>query len=639
MTAAILRSTAIAAILAVFADQTTAAAVALKCRSCPSRFAWENDQLTDAAIANSDASLFGFGSDVRAADLNVRADTPDLPACKAFPGDASWPSQSDWNLFNTTLDGALIQTVPLAASCYNNWPQHDAAACQDVISHWNDPHFHVNDPTSAMFPLYQGRTCMPTDDPSSSNCTLGGYAAYSVAVTKVSQIQLALNFARNTNVRLVVKNTGHDFGDKSIGAGALSVWTHNLKDIEFLADYKCKGFNGPAFRLGSGVETEDLYRAAEQNNVTVVGGECRTVGIAGGYIAGGGHSPLSSLVGMGADQVLSMEVVLPNGKFVTANKDSNPDLYWALRGGGGSTYGVVTSVTVRAYPQIPVTTMTFMFTTGADVTADTFFAGLGAYMSHFDAFTAAGAYGYFLVVGTGPGEFLFNMMPMWGNNMTKPQFVSLVTPFLDDLAGLGISLTPVITEYPSMYSAYTGTFPPENVGPTDSHAASRLFPKENFESAKRDETLSAVRHAIEGGGVLIGYNIRSAPNPSVDQANSVNPAWRKATGFFILAATWAPDATDDKIQQASETLTNDWMAKWRAVSPGAGSYMSEGDINEPDFQQSFYGEYYPRLYAMKQQYDPTGLFYAPTAVGSEDWYVTDQVPWIPTQNGRLCRKA
>ena len=250
--------------------------------------------------------------------------------------------------------------MPLAAPCYTNTGVYSASACKTVRESWSDPHFHVNDPTSAMFPLYQGRTCMPTetdggDDPSSSsaaaNCTLGGYATYSVAVTKVSHIQLALNFARNLNLRLVVRNTGHDFADKSVGAGALSVWTHRLKDIEFIERYNsCRGgggggkgggtrtggYSGPAFRLGAGVETEEVYRAAEANNVTVVGGECRTVGIAGGYIAGGGHSPMSSIAGMGADQVLEMDVVLPSGRFVTVNEGSYPDLFWALRGGGGS---------------------------------------------------------------------------------------------------------------------------------------------------------------------------------------------------------------------------------------------------------------------------------------------------------------
>lgn len=266
MVATSLRSAALAALLAVSADQTTAAATGSK---CPSRFPWETAQLTDSAIAN-DAALFGFG----ASDSDTTSKKP-TPKCKTFPGDASWPSLRVWDRFNATLGGALIKTVPLAAPCYRNWPQHDAAACQHVKDNWNDPHFHVNDPTSAMFPLYQGRTCMPTDDPDASNCTLGGYAAYSVAVTKVSQIQLALNFARNANLRLAVKNTGHDFADKSIGAGALSVWTHKLDDIQFVKDYDCRGYKGPAFKLGSGVVTERVYQAAEENGVTVVGGECR----------------------------------------------------------------------------------------------------------------------------------------------------------------------------------------------------------------------------------------------------------------------------------------------------------------------------------------------------------------------------
>ncbi|KAK4160453.1 bifunctional solanapyrone synthase [Cladorrhinum sp. PSN259] len=609
------------------------------------RFTYEStaNQLTDSSLADlkasnpgSDASFLNFDSE--AAQLSRRG-LP-LPTCKTFPGDPLWPSTPIWSLFNLTLSGALIKTVPAAASCYGNTGVYSASACQTVRDRWADPHFHVDDPTSNMFPLYQGRTCMPTQDPASSNCTLGGYAAYSVAVTKVSQIQLALNFARNLNLRLVVKNTGHDFNDKSIGAGALSVWTHKLKDIRFIPSYTCgTRYNGPAFRLGAGVETEEVYRAAEANNVTVVGGECRTVGMAGGYIAGGGHSPMSSIAGMGADQVLEMEVVLPSGRFVTVNERSYPDLFWALRGGGGSTYGVVTSVVVRAYPRIPVTTLTFAFTTGPNVTTDTFFAGFKAYMKYFDTFTAAGAYGYFLVVSIGPGQYLFSMMPMWGGNMTQPQFQALVNPFLTDLANLGIEIQPVFKEYDSFYKTYTGTFGPEAVGGFDSHAASRLFPKENFEPAKINQTLAAVRHAIEGGGILIGYNIRVAPNPTVNQDNSVNPAWRKTTGFFILAAAWPATAPDSVIQQQSETLTNDWMAAWRAVSPGAGSYGSEGDINEPNFQQSFYGSYYPRLLALKKKYDPTGLFYAPTAVGSEDWYITGQVPWIPTQNGKLCRRT
>jgi len=134
----------------------------------------------------------------------------------------------------------------------------------------------VADPTSNQWPLYEGLTCLPPGLRSeATTCTLGGYSSYSVNVSNVAQIQLALNFARNTNVRLVVKNTGHDFADKSLGAGALSIWTHHLDTIKYIASYSYGSYHGPAFKLGAGARTEDVYLAAEQNGVTAVGGECR----------------------------------------------------------------------------------------------------------------------------------------------------------------------------------------------------------------------------------------------------------------------------------------------------------------------------------------------------------------------------
>lgn len=93
--------------------------------------------------------------------------------------------------------------------------------------------------------------------------------------TNIAQIQLAVNFARNKNMRLVIKNTGHDFGGKSSGAGALSIWTHRFKDIKFYDMYKTAGYRGPAFKLGSGVQAWEMYQAASRYGVVTVGGEGR----------------------------------------------------------------------------------------------------------------------------------------------------------------------------------------------------------------------------------------------------------------------------------------------------------------------------------------------------------------------------
>lgn len=126
-----------------------------------------------------------------------------------------------------------------------------------------------------MWPLYEGKTCLAgTETASLANCTQGGYSLYSVNVSNVAQIQLAVNFARSLNLRLVVKNTGHDYNGRSTGYGALSLWTHHLKDIRFISKYETRDYTGPAFKVGAGVQGFELYEAAESQGVTIVSGIC-----------------------------------------------------------------------------------------------------------------------------------------------------------------------------------------------------------------------------------------------------------------------------------------------------------------------------------------------------------------------------
>lgn len=147
-----------------------------------------------------------------------------------------------------------------------------------------------------------------------ANCTIGGYPYYVVKATNVAQIQLAVNLARNLNLRLVIKNTGHDFAGKSSGAGALSIWTHHLNSIKYLPAYKSSAYTGKAMKVGSGVQATEIYAAAKANGVTIVGGEGETVGVAGGYIQGGGHSPLAGIYGLAADSALEFDVVTADGR-------------------------------------------------------------------------------------------------------------------------------------------------------------------------------------------------------------------------------------------------------------------------------------------------------------------------------------
>lgn len=118
---------------------------------------------------------------------------------------------------------------------------------------------------------------MPTENVS-DNCTLGGYPAYVVNATRVEHVQLAVNFARNSGLRVVVKNTGHDSLGRPLGKGGLSVWTQNLRGVRFSGRFRYDGYEGAALKVGAGVRLSEVYEAAERNGVSVVGGICTVSG-------------------------------------------------------------------------------------------------------------------------------------------------------------------------------------------------------------------------------------------------------------------------------------------------------------------------------------------------------------------------
>ena len=86
-------------------------------------------------------------------------------------------------------------------------------------------------------------------------------------------------------------------------------------------------------KVGAGVQGQDVYSAADAQGLQVVSGECPSVGMAGGYTQGGGHSLYLTARGLGADQALEWEVVTGTGEYLVANRQQNTDMYWALSGG------------------------------------------------------------------------------------------------------------------------------------------------------------------------------------------------------------------------------------------------------------------------------------------------------------------
>ncbi|KAL0764183.1 hypothetical protein CaCOL14_013236 [Colletotrichum acutatum] len=614
---------------AVTAETVAPAVQAVASDAAPSGieyFDFESSQLTADVIANlttynlTGTAAFNFGDDEAAVEKRAAR------SCKVFPGDRAWPSDLTWFLLDLLLGGALLDGVPAAAPCYKDWPQYDAAKCNEITAAWTTPQYQMSEPTGLDYPIFEGVSCVPPSIArTGANCTQGGNPSYVVKVTNVAQIQLAVNFARNLNVRLIVENKGHDFNAKSSGGGALSIWTHGLQ----------------TFKIGSGIQALKLYEAADELGLHVVGGIARTVGIGGGYSAGGGHSPLMSKYGVAADQVLSMEVVLPNGKFVSVDEKKHPDLFFALRGGGGSTWGIVTSLVIQAYPKTPVTTLTYSFATSNNVSTETFWSAVDVVFAQFPAYADAGMYSYWSIMCAPATTCSFSMAPQWGNDMDTAKLTAVSAPLFSNLSALHIPVADTkYAEFDGVLNTVINTWPAESevVGAWNFHTASRLFPRSNWENGRKlAAQTKALRQSVEAAGMMLGYNFKTAVNPSVNQTNAVNPAFRETLMHAMLGTAWGQEATPAEIAAANKNLV-EMLQPWRESSPGAGAYLNEADINEPDWQQAFYGSNYNYLYQLKQKYDPWGLFYATTAVGSEDWYIKDQLDYYPTQNGRLCPK-
>lgn len=124
--------------------------------------------------------------------------------CKAFPGDPAWPSEEEWARLNRTLDGALLKPLPPAAVCYRTSPNFDQAACDFLVNNASRTSFYFDDPLTVLTQWPQGNTCLLSRR-DTGNCTQGGFPIYVVNATAVKHVQAAVNFARNKNIRLVIK--------------------------------------------------------------------------------------------------------------------------------------------------------------------------------------------------------------------------------------------------------------------------------------------------------------------------------------------------------------------------------------------------------------------------------------------------
>ena len=268
----------------------------------------------------------------------------------------------------------------------------------------------------------------------------------------------------------------------------------------------------PVFTFEAGVQWIEAYDAARQRNRVMVGASSRSVGAAGGWVAGGGHGVLSPNYGLGTpnspvsiklyspncfagvDNVLEITIVTADGDHVIANPYRNEDLFWALQGGGGGTWGVVTSVTYKTHPSTPLSSALFSAnSTNANSTQNI----LAEIIRLTPSFVEQG-YGGYCSISLDQIAFSF-LSP----NVTAEETQATFLPLFELAASQpGVSVANSTAVYQDFWSWYTLYVASEELVGIPPEISSWLLPKDIIETDQPGDLAAELLKISSGAGYL-----------------------------------------------------------------------------------------------------------------------------------------
>ncbi|OBT51152.1 hypothetical protein VE04_08193 [Pseudogymnoascus sp. 24MN13] len=470
-------------------------------------------------------------------------------------------------------------------------------------------------------------TCVVGSSISETPCNQGRIPLYSAMVQSVEDIQKAVIFARDYNLRLVIKNTGHDSSGRSSSPDSFQIYTNHLKGLQYHEDFHADGSKaglGPALSIGAGVMLMEANQKGAQEGFIIMGGECPTVGAAGGFLQGGGVSTFHSYArGLAVDNVLQYKVVVASGELITANAFQNQNLFWALRGGGGGTFGVVTEATVRVFPDDPTVVSTVSISLPSSSEELFFTTAVTGLLTLLQTFNKESHPGQFRLYPSADGVRKSDLMLYFTNTTSESDVEDrIMTEIKSFISGndipydISTKFHPHISSerrmvadiYPKDHGILTGTV----------LVSERLF---NSISGPSQMATALSELTMRPNDLLFTSNLGGAVVSNKDITDTpMHPAWRDSAQLITLIRGVEP-SIEGKIT-ALEELSNLQMPTLFSLEDPNNrvAYRNLGDPNEKDFQNVYWGrENYRRLLDIKREVDGEDLFITRSGVGSEFW--------------------
>jgi hypothetical protein len=283
---------------------------------------------------------------------------------------------------------------------------------------------------------------------------------------------------------------------------------------------------------------------------------------------------------MGADSILSFDAITAAGEYVTANADVNPDLFWALKGGGPSTFAVVTSLTVKTHPEVPVAgTILNINTTHTNDTA-VFNEGFRIFHNLSNHYVEHGMFVYFeLQVGR------LHIAPFVGPRMTEAKVKEVLKPLFTQLDAAKIPYDAYTRAFPTFFEFYIDMFEDEQPN-QNSVVGGRLFTQKDI-AERGDAIAEALTFASLPTANDIGFSVGHIVNPGygVPKAdNAIHPKWRNASSFVITNVIMSGLETWEEKKQKENVQTNIVGKALRAAGPDGATYVNEVSLAVPIFE-------------------------------------------------------